>query len=59
MYAEITTTIKSRVEITDVGFGDVEHDVTIYPGDLPSAAAIALVEGGARSLVAQIERGEL
>jgi hypothetical protein len=55
MYAEIKTTITSRVEITDNGLGDVEHSVSIDPGELSEAAALALVEGAAKTLLAQFE----
>ena len=58
MYAEVTTTITSRVEILDGGFGDIEHSVSIDPGDLPQEAALALVEGGAKTLVASFEQRE-
>lgn len=55
MYAQMTTTITSRVEITDDGFGDIQHDVNIESGDLPEQAARALALGGARTLVAALE----
>ena len=54
MYAEVTTTITSRVEIVDDGFGDIKHSVNIDPGDLPQAAALALVEGAAKTLLASL-----
>ena len=57
MYAEVTTTITSRVEIVDDGFGNVEHSVNIDPGDLPQAAAVALVEGAAKTLLASLANG--
>ena len=54
MYAEVKTTITSRVEIVGDGFGDVEHSVNIDPGDLPQAAALALVEGAAKTLLTSL-----
>lgn len=58
MFAEIRTTITSRVEITDEGFGDVTHDVHIDPGDLPQNAALALAQGGARTFLAAFDKEE-
>jgi hypothetical protein len=55
MYAKMVTTITSTVEITDEGFGDIQHDVNIDSGDLPETAARALALGGARTLVAALE----
>lgn len=55
MYAEVVTTITSRVEITDDGFGEIQHDVNIDSGDLPEEAARALALGGARTLSAALE----
>lgn len=61
MYAEIKTTITSRVEIVDGGFGDVEHSVEIDTGTigagLPQNAIFALVQGGARSLLISLGEG--
>lgn len=57
MYAEMKTTITTRVEITDDGIGGIEHSVSIDPGELPETAAIALVEGAAKTLLAQFDQG--
>jgi hypothetical protein len=55
MFAEIRTTITSRVEVTDEGLGEVTHDVHIDPGDLPQNAALALAKGGARTFLAAFD----
>lgn len=58
MIAEIKTTITSRVEIIDGGFGDIEHSVAIDVGDigaaLPQTAILALAEGGAKTFLASL-----
>lgn len=55
MYAEVVTTITSKVEIIEGGFGEIEHDVNIDPGVLPENVAGALALGGARTLVKALE----
>jgi len=55
MYAEVVTTITSKVEIIEGGFGEILHDVNIDSGVLPQDAARALALGGARTLVAALE----
>jgi len=55
MYAEVVTTITSKVEIIEDGFGEILHDVDIDSGILPENMARALALGGARTLVAALE----
>lgn len=56
VFVEVKTTITSRVQITDDGIGDVKHSVDVDAAEsgLPKSAVIALIGGGARSLLSSL-----